>query len=149
MEIKQTIEEFISFVLYGKPESEDVKKLIQHLDKLALLPNKIQFTFDELDYSDPPDKQYTETYKKVVKRFPNLGSYNTLNFISENIGNSEVLVGDAIDDITDIVNDLQDVLWYFKNTSIDDALWNLEDSFNSHWGRHLRELQLYLHDISR
>lgn len=56
--------------------------------------------------------------------------------------------GEGRDDISDIVLDLKEVLWYFENTSKDNALWYFENSYKSHWGRHLRELQLYLHDKS-
>ena len=68
------------------------------------------------------------------------------NNLSDSIENSDIIVGDAIDDICDIVGDLQEVLWCFENTSENDALWHYEINFRSHWGRHLRDLQLYLHD---
>jgi hypothetical protein len=57
-------------------------------------------------------------------------------------------VGDGIDDIADILLDHKDVLWRLKNTSIDDGLRDLKKSFESHWGSHLRELQLYLHVLA-
>jgi hypothetical protein len=53
-----------------------------------------------------------------------------------------------MNDIVDILLDLKGVLWRFQNTSADDALWELTRSFKSHWGRHLRELQLYLHVLA-
>jgi hypothetical protein len=68
--------------------------------------------------------------------------------ITQDIGESKVLVGDGIDDIADILLDLKAVLWRFNNTSVDDALWDLKQSFQYHWGLHLRELQLYLHVLA-
>lgn len=36
------------------------------------------------------------------------------------------------------------MLWRFENTSIDDGLRDLTQSFEGHWGSHLRGLQLYM-----
>ncbi|MFN7134579.1 MAG: DUF5063 domain-containing protein, partial [Myxococcales bacterium] len=59
---------------------------------------------------------------------------------------AQIMVGDAIDDIVDIANDLQQVVWRWETTSEADALWHFRFSFTSHWGAHLRALQLYLHE---
>lgn len=48
----------------------------------------------------------------------------------------------------DLLLDLKDVRWRLNNTSVDDALWHLNQSFQSRWGQHLRELQLYLHVLA-
>ncbi len=146
MEIQKTIKEFLSFVLKEKQDEDDHSKLISLLDKLALLNSNISYNFDETDYPDAPEKDYKLIREKVEKRFPNFGNYNTVDYLSDKIGNSKILVGDAIDDLSDIVCDLQVIIWCFENTSKDDALWNYKDSFITHWGRHLRDLQLYLHD---
>jgi hypothetical protein len=69
-----------------------------------------------------------------------------VRLLSKNISSTDCSVGDAIEDIADIVGDLKEVLWCFKHTSENDALWNFHNYFKIHWGRHLRDLQLYLHD---
>lgn len=109
--------------------------------------HEIQYKFDNTDYDDNSNHEYSETRKKVEKRFPKLGFYNLALDVTENIGTSDVVTGDAIDDITDIVKDLLDVQWRFENTSDNDALFNFEFSFRTHWGRHLRILQFYVHDL--
>jgi hypothetical protein len=53
-----------------------------------------------------------------------------------------------IDDILDIARDLTEIIWRYENTSKDDVLWHFEFLFRAHWGRHLRSLQVYLHDLS-
>lgn len=147
MNIETEINNFLELVLESESESEEIEKLIQALDRLANLTHEIEYQYDKTDYSDSLNFEYSTIRKKVEKRFPNLGYYNIALDISENVGNSDIATGDAIDDITDITLDLLGVKWRFDNTSPDDALWHLELLFRSHWGRHLRELQLYLHDL--
>lgn len=68
--------------------------------------------------------------------------------VTKELGESKVLLGDGIDDIVDILLDLKGVLWRFSNTSVDDALWHLNQDYQYHWGLHLRNLQLYLHMLA-
>jgi hypothetical protein len=42
--------------------------------------------------------------------------------ITQDIGESKVLVGDGIDDIVDVLLDKKDVLWRFNNTGVADVL---------------------------
>ena len=146
MDIKETIKDFLDLVLKEEPALEDLGILIAALDKLAISVNYVDFEFDATKYPDAPETNYQLIREKVQKKFPNLGYYNIPKDVSENLVKSEIIVGDAIDDISDIVGDLSEVLWCFENTSKNDALWHYQNSYLSHWGRHLRELQLYLHD---
>ena len=56
-----------------------------------------------------------------------------------------MVVGDALDDVADIAHDLKEVLGRWESTSEADAIWYLRMGFETHWGKHLRSLQLYLH----
>ena len=55
------------------------------------------------------------------------------------------LVGDAIDDILDITNDLKEILWRFDRFGADDAHWYFRMLYQIHWGEHLRGLAGYLY----
>jgi hypothetical protein len=120
-------------------------KLRLALDRLALAIHFAEFTFDEADYPETPIREYNLVRDLVSSNFPDLGYYNVAHDIAENIGEGSADVGDAIDDICDITSDLEQVLWRWQNTSTDDALWHFRNSFESHWGKHLRDLQLYLY----
>lgn len=61
-------------------------------------------------------------------------------------GESEIGVGDAVDDLADIAMDLAGVAWRFEHTSAADALWHYEHLYRIHWGEHLRDLQRFLHE---
>jgi hypothetical protein len=118
------------------------------LDWLAAVAHGVSGALDPTSYPDGPSKDYQATFAMVGRHFPTLGYYNVAQSITGSIAEGSICVGDAIDDIADIVGDLQDVLWRWNNTSEGDALWEFRRSFTSHWGRHLRELQLYLHVIA-
>jgi len=147
MNIETVINNFLDLVLEHDSKLEDLNELIIALDRLVITAHEIEYEFDEADYPNNSDFEYSEIRTVVAKRFPDLGLYNVALDVSEEIGNSEIATGDAIDDITDITLDLLRVRWRFENTSTNDALWHYEFSYRSHWGRHLRDLQLYLHDL--
>lgn len=144
-DIRTAIRDFL-----GLLESDDVsvgqaeERLPTLLDRLAIAQSYVSFTFDETDHPDAADQSYDDLRAIASKRFPNYGYYNVAESITTNIGESETMVGDAIDDLADIARDLYDVEWYWSNTSEADALFHFENDFKYHWRRHLRGLQLYL-----
>ncbi len=144
-DIKTAILNFFE-VIEGNLQPEDREiKLTQALDELAIATHSMEYTFDEREFQDSVTRDYQEVREIVSRNFPDLGYYNVALDIVDKIAESENGVGDAIDDICDIAGDLEEVLWCWENTSVDDALWHFESSFDSHWGKHLRDLQLYLY----
>ena len=143
-EIYKIITEYFDVIedFYSTEEREE--KLKFKLDQLALAYHFANFEFDETDYTDAPRKDYDELRKIVSKNFPNCSYYNIAQPTSIKIGEASISVGDAIDDICDIAIDLSEVLWCWENTSVENALWHFQQSYEYHWGHHLRELQLYL-----
>lgn len=148
MNIKAAIENYLAVITSNEGEETDrIQKLILSLDGLALASHTVDYTFDERDYPEPPEKDYKIARESIGKLFPSLGYYNVALDISDKIEQSSLSVGDAIDDIVDIAGDLKEVLWRYENTSEDDALFHFQLLFRSHWGMHLRSLQFYLHDF--
>ncbi|MCE2029173.1 DUF5063 domain-containing protein [Sessilibacter corallicola] len=145
MNIRQKITEFVGFVLNDSHNESDLNQLIQKLDELPLLVYCAKFEFDPEDYNDPPTANYSDTRKTINSKFPELGLYHSAQYTDDLECTGELLLGDAVDDLADIVGDLLEIEWYFENTSDANALWHLEMSYRGHWGNHLRELQLYLY----
>ena len=149
-EIKQTIDEFLSLVEKGLGSTEENEtKLKLLLDKLALAQHFAIFEFDGKEYAEEPRRDYKELRTLVSARFPNYGNYNVPGDVTKKVGEAEVNVGDAIDDITDIAKDLFEVKHCWENNSTEDGLWNFKNSFEIHWAQHLRELQVYLLNFER
>lgn len=145
-EIYRSVSEFLEIVEQGKDTVEQNEKyLILALDCLALAYSSVAYKFDETDFPDPPKIDAMELRSIISKRFPNYGLYNLPCEITTKIGETEIIVGDAIDDIADITTDMQEIKWRWNNTSIDDALWHFRFGYRSHWGNHLRNLQFYLY----
>jgi hypothetical protein len=147
-DIKNLIDEFIKFVEFGSLEpTTRNRNLMKFLDNLGLSQAYLSITFDENNYSEPPRKNQTELRKVIEKNFPEYGYYNVALTVTDKIGEAEIGVGDAIDDIVDIYIDLCEVQWRWENTSIDDALWHYNNSYKAHWGEHLRDLQRYVYHL--
>jgi len=145
-EIYSSIIDFLSLFEESEGTVEQrIQSLKILLDRLALASNFVEYKFDETDYPDAPQENYEELRKLISTIFPDFGNYNSVSEVTSQINNTKVVVGDAIDDIVDINLDMKRVLWHWQNTSIDNALWHFENSYHSHWGQHLRDLQLYLY----
>ncbi len=125
---------------------EDCEELQACLDRLLAAVHTIGFTFDPTDYPDPPKEDSASVRARISKAYPSLGLYNVALDVSGEIGATKLAVGDAIDDLVDVTQDLYEVQWRFSNTSKEDALFHLQLGYRTHWGRHARDLSLYIHD---
>jgi len=91
---------------------------------------------------EPPREDWRSLSKGVAERFPAYGYYPVADLTAS--PGEAAMTGDAIDDILDITLAMREVVWRAENFGIDDAVWYFRlDDF--HWGRHARELALYLH----
>lgn len=136
-----TVRDFLALVGSSEPPSDE--RLAEGLDQLATAYHFAPDGEPADDDRDPPEWNFKGRYAALAERFPQLGMYAVAD-PSEAI-NNEAMCGDAIDDLTDIESDLSEVVWRFENIGAEDAHWHFKLLFRSHWGRHLRELALYLH----
>jgi hypothetical protein len=149
-EIKQTIDGFLSLIENGCGSTENNEATLKlFLDKLAMAQHFAAYKFDENEYPDAPAKANSELRKLVTVRFPNYGYYNLAEDVSQKVGETGLMVGDAIDDIAGIAGDLIETKWRWEKNSIEDGLWYFRDAFETHWARHLRDLQIYLLNLDR
>jgi hypothetical protein len=120
------------------------ERLSAALDDLAVSYRSVPDREPGSDDRKPPETSYDALRTKIGCRFPSLYLYA---IALEPLDPTPALsgVGDALDDLVDIVRDLQDVLWRFSNTSEADAHWRFRLSFETHWGEHMRHLALYLY----
>lgn len=115
MNIWETIKELIDLVTDNQSATNE-KTFLSLLDKLA-------FQISTIEWRDPsvgkevPENDYRAIRKAAESAFPNWGFYNVAGEITKNIGECDVHVGDAIDDVTDIINDLKMVYWSYQNES--------------------------------
>ena len=92
---------------------------------------------DNDEYPDPPpfpEKEYQEVIKK---NFPDIGYYSMVLDNAILTADNNWGIGDAIDDVSDILRDLWDINWYFKNTSVGNAVFYFRLLFYSHTKGHV------------
>lgn len=97
------------------------------------------------EYPEPARADYASMRARFAAVFPGLGPYQAVSDLLTATVEPEVTAGDALDDLTDIAVDLQEVLDRAEK-STDDAIWHFRFGYQSHWGRHLRWLQLVLYE---
>lgn len=145
-DIHEAVKSFLG-VLDEQTHFEDREGALRAaLDWLALAYHFADASFDHAEYPDAPRADYRALRECIAPLFPSLGFYNEALHLTDKVGESELSIGDALDDLTDIARDMHSVLFCWENTSEEDALWHFRFGFENHWGLHLRSLQLYLHE---
>jgi Domain of unknown function (DUF5063) len=147
-EILDAVKQFLSLMEGAGSAEEREKALRLALDRLALASHFTEAPFDERDHPDPPRADYQVLRERISALFPHYGFYNAILDVSEKVGEPQVGIADAIDDLSDIAMDLYEVRARWETTSEEDALFHFRLLFKSHWGQHLRSLQQYLHALA-
>lgn len=106
----------------------------------------INYEFDEVSYPDSPDIDYNAIRETVAVNFPDFGYYYTLSTFNP-YEEPELHMGDAIDDLADIISDLLETKWRYDNNGEADALWYLELNFISHFEQHIIDLLHYIRNM--
>jgi hypothetical protein len=143
--MRELVSEFVNYCT--TPGDRTPAGLLRLCDRILGAIHDLPEEFDDVEYPDAPRDDYLLSRKLIGKVFPNLGFYNLPESVNFQIAESEIEVGDAIDDITDIVADFKDYLWRCEHTSKVEANWQLLLMFRCHWGRHMRDLQFCLERI--
>lgn len=99
----------------------------------------LDVTFSELD---PPDEDWELLYKDVGHRFPDYGMYTVVDPMD--LTSLAILMADAIDDIADITSEMRKTVWWAEQLGPEQADKFYRD-FYFHWGKHARELSMYLY----
>ena len=86
---------------------------------------------------------------RLAARFPELGYYATVDplEVPAEQPTADDAIGDAIGDLMDIQGALLTVARHLVHGGPEEAARYFAWSHDVHWGRHLRELQLYLHAL--
>jgi len=99
----------------------------------------IEYEFDETDYPDFDDEKYPNIRQNVESNFKDFGFYKMVLEIND-MANEEIGIGDAVDDLSDIIKDLLEVKWRIENNSLNDGIWFFNFIFNAHTEEHLINL---------
>jgi hypothetical protein len=131
---------FLNTVWEGEPPDDAV--IAATLDSLLASYHCTSETHPSDSYAESPREDWRIVSEEVAARFPAYGYYPVADPTAA--PGEAAMTGDAIDDLLDIIMTMREVVWRAENRGIDDAAWYFRlDYF--HWGRHARELALYLH----
>lgn len=140
-ELIPTINEIVKYGLQPNLTIADKEKLLErNLVKIYDLYFDIEYKFDETDFQDFDKSQLPDIRKNVESNFKDFGLYKTVLDINDLENIRDNAIGDAIDDLTDIIIDLLEVKWRIENYSLSDGLWFFELTFRSHTQQHILDL---------
>ena len=131
---------FLDVVWNGEAPGDEA--LLAALDRLLAAYHGAPDTGPSDTELEAPRSGGPALYREVANRFPDYGLYPVSDPTAS--PGEAGMTGDAIDDLADLTSDMREVVWLAENIGADDAHWSLRLLY-FHWGRHARELALYLH----
>ena len=137
MEKVEYLKDFIDFI-QNPPEEDKIEKLEDHLIKLYDIGLNIEYRQGK---SPKPKSNYADLRVIVTQNFNELGPYNDVLEVKENLGKTELVTGDSIDDLTDIVKDITDALTLRKEK---DILAVIKMDFEFHTKSHILNLLRFI-----
>ena len=102
--------------------------------------------FDDSDFEEEPDFDYTQIRKNVESNFPEFGYYHSVWDSHKIVEDADLITGDAIDDLSDIIKDMLEIKWQLENTNQKYSEWCFKDIMRIHSEQHLVNLLKYLKD---
>ena len=140
-ELISTINEIVKYGLQPNLTVTDKEKLLEkELVKIYNLYFDIEYKFDETNFPDFDKTEYSDILQNVTSNFKDFGFYKTILDISDIDNLNDNGIGDALDDLTDIILDLLEIKWRIENNSLADGLWFFELTFYSHTQQHILDL---------
>lgn len=144
-ELIQTINEIVKYGLKPNLTLTDKEKLLErNLVKIYSLYFDIEYKFDETDYPDFDKSQLPHIRQNVENNFKDFGLYKTVLDIKDIDNLKDNAIGDAIDDLTDIIIDLLEIKWRIENNSLADGLWYFQLVFYGHTQQHILDLLYFM-----
>ncbi len=148
-ELIKAINEIIKYGIQPNLAVPDKEKLLErHLVKIYDLYFDIEYKFDESIFPDFDNSQLPNIRQNLESNFKDYGLYKTVLDVSDLDNVEDNAIGDAIDDLTDIIIDLLEIKWRIENNSLADGLWFFELQFYSHTQKHILDLLNYMKQIN-
>jgi hypothetical protein len=148
--LKKTIDAFLRLIDKGAESVQQAERLLRiYLDGIALASSEMEVPFDYPDYLGGSSKNEENLRNLISSRFPDYGFYNIPSCISKEIANTDIAVGDGIDDLLDITKELRSITHIWEREGSEKALPAFLAAYQFHLGDHLRDLQYYLHALRK
>jgi hypothetical protein len=144
--------DLLELISRDEGEACEVIRLAFCMDKfiyaLGFLINSENIGYIESTDENPPETNYDQMRRIVGRNFPMLGLYWTaLHSSIAKDAKGELACGDAIDDLTDIASELEQVSWFRNNFGRQEGLTALRFRYESHLYMHLLPLRAHLEEL--
>jgi hypothetical protein len=144
-ELIPTINEIIKYGFESKLKEIDKEKMLErNLVKIYDLYFDVRFDFDETKYPDFDKSKLPDLRRNVMSNFEDFGFYKTVLDLDDIDNLKEMGIGDAVDDLTDIILDLLEIKWRIETNSLSNGLWYFQLIFYSHTQQHILDLLNYM-----
>lgn len=144
-ELIPTINEIIKYGLQPDWMIADKEKWLERdLIKIYSLYFEIEPQFDETQYADFDKSQLPNIRQHIASNFKDFGLYKIVLDINDIENVKENAIGDAVDDLSEIIIDLMEVKWRIENNSLKDGLWYFQFIFQAHTQQHILDLLNYM-----
>jgi len=143
----QTINQIVNFGLEQNIEiSKDDRNLVLEKSLISIysLYFEIQYEYDNTDFEEYYDIKYVNIRKNIESNLPDFGYYTIALDLMDINNKDNMAIGDAIDDLSDIILDLLQIKWRMENNSQNNGLWYFELIFSGHTQQHIIDLLKYL-----
>lgn len=121
-ELLKIIDDIVKYGLNTNLDKTDIEKdLEKNLVALYGQYFKIKYAFDEKDYADYEYSGQNSIRENVSSNFPSFGFYHNLSELHKLENKADLVIGDAVDDLTDIILDLLEIKWRAETNSENDA----------------------------
>jgi hypothetical protein len=120
--------------------------LERDLVRLYVMQWEVQCVFDDKEYPEW-DRSLPDLRKNIANNFPNFGWYKVVLNPDDMTEYNEIGLGDAVDDLHDIIREILEVKWRLEYNSVDNGLWFFKFIFSAHIKEHLIGLLKYLNDL--
>lgn len=130
----------------------DVARLIRAIDTLIYSFHFVDTDSASVTETDAtaPRPDYQRVYDAIKLRYPTLGHYwLALHPVMQEGMEGELAVGDAIDDLSDILLELNEVRWFSEHVGRKSALAVLRNGYDMHLWMHFHSLRQYLEEVKR
>lgn len=144
-ELISIINEIVKYGLQPNLTVSDRDKLLEkNLIKIYSFFFDIQYEYDDKEYPDFDKTQFPDIVQNIKSNFKEFGFYKTILDINDIDNNTDIALGDAIDDLSDVTIDLLEIKWRIENNSLNDGLFFFEMIFPFHTQQHILDLLNYM-----
>lgn len=115
-------------------------QLEKHLVTIYKLYFEVEYEPDHHNYPKFDKARLPDILSNIKSNFPRFGFYKSVVNINNMTSFSDICLGDAVDDLNDIILELLEVKWRIENNSLNDGLYFFKFIFDAHIQQHLLDL---------